>query len=236
MARTDTLGNFLTDVASAIRTKAGTSDLIQASTFDTAIENLPSGGVSTPTSVGELNDAIIELRDAFNTYMLAYPSTYEADSSEAITLYTPDANCQYYGIQKRSSGNYRIFWTSHPILILYNNISRINWGYSSSYDSSSTTIETTAMKFLPSVLTSGMSGNQFYVSSEYNTLSECVQRLQSNSTSYSVMTNTNGLGYVADTNYVVPYSNITYVDNRVNDGIWPLSTSKRISSNETIST
>lgn len=44
MARTNTLGNFLTDVADAIREKSGTSELIQASNFDTAIENIPSGG------------------------------------------------------------------------------------------------------------------------------------------------------------------------------------------------
>ena len=44
MARTDTLGNFLTDVANAIRTKSGTSGQIQASSFDTAIANLPGGG------------------------------------------------------------------------------------------------------------------------------------------------------------------------------------------------
>ena len=43
MARTDTLGNFLTDIADAIRTKAGTSDTITASDFDTAISNIPSG-------------------------------------------------------------------------------------------------------------------------------------------------------------------------------------------------
>ena len=44
MARTNTLGNFLTDVANAIRAKGGTSEPIQASYFDTAIANLPSGG------------------------------------------------------------------------------------------------------------------------------------------------------------------------------------------------
>lgn len=43
MARTDTLGHFLTDVADSIRTKAGTSEPIQASAFDTAILNIPSG-------------------------------------------------------------------------------------------------------------------------------------------------------------------------------------------------
>lgn len=46
MARVDTLGNFLTDIADAIREKGGTSDPIQASSFDTAIANLPSGGGS----------------------------------------------------------------------------------------------------------------------------------------------------------------------------------------------
>lgn len=46
MARTDTLGNFLTDVANAIRAKTGESGLIAANSFDTAIENIPSGGAS----------------------------------------------------------------------------------------------------------------------------------------------------------------------------------------------
>jgi len=44
MARTDTLPNFLTDVADAIREKKGTEETIQASDFDTEIVNLPSGG------------------------------------------------------------------------------------------------------------------------------------------------------------------------------------------------
>ena len=44
MARTDTLPHFLTDVADAIREKKGTSETIQASDFDTEIENLPDAG------------------------------------------------------------------------------------------------------------------------------------------------------------------------------------------------
>mgnify|MGYP000251266026 CR=1 FL=1 len=43
MARTDTLGNFLTDVADSIRTKKGTTDKILASNFDTEIESIESG-------------------------------------------------------------------------------------------------------------------------------------------------------------------------------------------------
>lgn len=50
MARTDSLPNFLTDVADAIREKKGTEETIQASDFDTEIANLPSGGGgATPT-------------------------------------------------------------------------------------------------------------------------------------------------------------------------------------------
>lgn len=43
MARTDNLTNYLTDIANAIRTKGGTVETINASQFDTAIANLPSG-------------------------------------------------------------------------------------------------------------------------------------------------------------------------------------------------
>lgn len=43
MARTDNLTNYLTDIANAIRTKGGTTGEINASQFDTAIANIPSG-------------------------------------------------------------------------------------------------------------------------------------------------------------------------------------------------
>lgn len=47
MARTNSLANFLTDVANAIRTKKGTESTIAASAFDTEILNLPSGTYQT---------------------------------------------------------------------------------------------------------------------------------------------------------------------------------------------
>lgn len=58
MARIDTLSNFLTDIANAIRNKKGSADLIQASQFDTEINNItgatifdiaPSGSGTTLT-------------------------------------------------------------------------------------------------------------------------------------------------------------------------------------------
>lgn len=44
MARVNNLTDFLTDVADAIREKKGTTEPINASDFDTEIQNLPSGG------------------------------------------------------------------------------------------------------------------------------------------------------------------------------------------------
>lgn len=46
MARTNNLNNFLTDVASAIREKKGSTDLIKASDFDTEIESITTGDVT----------------------------------------------------------------------------------------------------------------------------------------------------------------------------------------------
>lgn len=62
MARTNSLGNFLTDVATAIKTKKGDDTPILASDFDTEIENLPSGGgggeeyFTTTLSAGSYNN------------------------------------------------------------------------------------------------------------------------------------------------------------------------------------
>lgn len=48
MARIDNLGNFLTDVATSIRTKKGTTNTITPANFDTEIASIETGGV-TPT-------------------------------------------------------------------------------------------------------------------------------------------------------------------------------------------
>ena len=46
MARTDTLTNFLTDVANAIRNKKGTTSQISASNFDTEIASIQTSSSS----------------------------------------------------------------------------------------------------------------------------------------------------------------------------------------------
>ena len=51
MARTDTLGNFLTDVCNAVREKTGETGTIKASELDTKIQNISSGDVPTNAKI-----------------------------------------------------------------------------------------------------------------------------------------------------------------------------------------
>ena len=56
MARTDSLSNFLTDVANAIKTKKENMDSIPAQNFDTEILNITSGGLDTSDATATSSD------------------------------------------------------------------------------------------------------------------------------------------------------------------------------------
>ena len=83
MARTNTLGNFLTDVAIAIRNKKGTTDTILASNFDTEIASIESG-----VDINEyLSDTITKGTSSSGGWLktiikLRSPLTIEGNSAE----------------------------------------------------------------------------------------------------------------------------------------------------------
>ena len=70
MARTNSLTNYLTDVATAIKYKKGDNAPIIASNFDTEIENLPSGGEDW-TDIGYNNEPQ-SITNIHNITKLAY--------------------------------------------------------------------------------------------------------------------------------------------------------------------
>lgn len=74
MARTNNLTNFLTDVASAIKTKTGDSTAIPASQFDTKIANISTGHLDNT----EYNTAIDDLDDILqgSTPTTIYPPNW----------------------------------------------------------------------------------------------------------------------------------------------------------------
>ena len=89
MARVDSLGHFLTDVADAIREKKGTSDTIQASEFDTEITNLPSGGSSRdwsaigyngePKSISDAYDYAVEIKNNWDNTIIVLNYKFNGD-------------------------------------------------------------------------------------------------------------------------------------------------------------
>lgn len=101
MARTNTLSNFLTDVANAIRTKKGTEATIAASAFDTEILNLPGGTYQTKTLTISANgsqtitpdqgyDAIDEITITTQVPQKQLQSkTYSFNTNQTVEL-TPD--------------------------------------------------------------------------------------------------------------------------------------------------
>lgn len=119
MARTDTLGHFLTDIADAIREKTGESGTIQASSFDTQISNIPSGGT---TINGQLLNKLVQSGDVtkgdfvtMGTFNLNdrlstsnnYLLVSGASISNEANMY--DNNDNNYATISYSSGNPRIY-------------------------------------------------------------------------------------------------------------------------------
>ena len=75
MARIDTLINFLTDVAAAIKAKKGDSTSIPAADFDTEIANLPSGDDTMLISLIDRTATSIEIPEgttSIGAYAFAY--------------------------------------------------------------------------------------------------------------------------------------------------------------------
>lgn len=73
MARTNNLTNFLTDVATAIKTKTGDSTAIPASQFDTKIAGITTGYLTTD----EYTKANDDLDDILYQSTTGLPDTYQ---------------------------------------------------------------------------------------------------------------------------------------------------------------
>ena len=96
MARTNNLTDFLTDVATAIKTKKGSQTVIPASDFDTEILALPSQGVyQTKTVTITQNGTTIVTPDV----------NYDAIEGLEITTNVPSAQLQSKTVQITSNGN-----------------------------------------------------------------------------------------------------------------------------------
>lgn len=86
MARINNLTNFLTDVATAIRSKKGSEATIAAEDFDTEILNLPAQG--------EYQDKSLEITTNGN-YRVDPDTGYDAMTSVAIAVHISGEDATY---------------------------------------------------------------------------------------------------------------------------------------------
>ena len=104
MARTDNLNHFLTDVADAIRFRAGTSGSIAAADFDTEIENIPSSG-SNPNDFfdgdyASTSSGGTEYNFFREKYVKSTASLVPIDCTGKATLYKFFENCRWDHLPK----------------------------------------------------------------------------------------------------------------------------------------
>lgn len=225
MARTDTLPHFLTDVADAIREKKGTQETIQASDFDTEIENLPSGG-SSPANLTELNNILSDFEDYLDTLV----DNYTAYLDEPITIYTPDEASTSFMIQKRSNGKYRIVWSNYAYYLCLVSNSSQTFCHRENFS-----IYSKLSRAL--VIADERIGAQQvlgYYSNEFNDLEGLLLAIQnSNGSGISYTLYSSGFGYsgVLDSTWITPISNLPVFNS---DKITPFTNGKVLSHNTTI--
>lgn len=247
MARVDTLGHFLTDVADAIRAKKGSSDTIQASDFDTEIENLPSGGGINISSLNDYINAKEELFQKFDDFLNSKMDLYPAYTADAITIYAPN-NFKHYIVHKKSNGKYRIIWSNYNYACVFDNtlvgFFGLTMPYSNIFNNRPTPImdaKNIKTSLIPvnrneSYYNSYYNWDSQYYSNDFNTIEELYNAITNENGNITYYQYSNGIAYTAslDTPYLITYSNIPVVDRRNNN--FELIQSQIFSKNETIIT
>ena len=107
MARTDNLSNYLTDIATAIKAKTGSSAAIQASAFDTEIGNIDTGPDWTQIGYSEAPGSIeIGFNVAKNIY-----DNWDSSSRNYRQLYANNQSIIYFpSVQTNTTNMSRMFY------------------------------------------------------------------------------------------------------------------------------
>ena len=128
MAKTDNLGDFLKDVADSIRTKTGTTELINAQDFSTKILQIPSGGENT---LKNLLDATKTTKYLFSSYegddisnLIQYNDTSEVTNMSYMYQWCKATNFPQLNMSKVTNVSYMFYNCNNivtaPILNLSN--------------------------------------------------------------------------------------------------------------------
>ena len=192
---------------------------------------------STPTTMAEFGNAITNTLHLYQNYLKGTIANYPTSTSEATTLYTPNETNKYYIIVKNQQGKYLAIWTAWDIArITTSSNCKFSWINIYPYGKNQSGQWSSTVPFLQednyfNLL--GQDAQYTYYYSAFDTLTDAINGLKSNTTTYSSSLSS-GVGYSTySTDYVIPYTNMVVFDNKTS-GTFTQLTSKRISSNETI--
>lgn len=152
-------------------------------------KNSGGGGPTIPTTIEEAN---AHITSAFNDYLNYINTTYltnkQADTSENITLYTPDSQCKFYVIRKKD-GKYNIVWLNTCFLINRGNLSGsfVKGTLSNDYMSANVIADKLEVGAGANVYMSTSSTGQvgYYSSNNYDTIEDAINAMKNNQTQYT---------------------------------------------------
>ena len=202
------------------------------------------GGLPATNSYYQLKSNLNSILGEYSDYLKSLFSSYPVYTNNSVTLYTPDATCTNYFIQKRSSGKYRVIWFINSGNSEFTAIKNdTTFGYCSLYNQQyfpgfdENTLEYTSTNITPPPYPNPTPITKMaYYSNELNTIEDVItnMQLQNGSLTYTQWTSGSDFGGVLDSTYLIPYSNTLVYDLRNSTNEFVMS--QRISKNETIVT
>lgn len=190
-----------------------------------------STGSADPTieSINDITNYILGCFDNIDIILQKQVDNRPVYTNNAITLYTPDSECQNYVISQKTENAYRILWLQRPYVTNYQ-----TGLLSCGQDYNNNEAVTRANKFSTFTVQLKITNPNYsgygYGSSTYNSVQECIDAIQSNATSYTKLNNT----WWGSLNNSIIYSNTPAIINET--GSLNIDAIQKLSKNETIVT
>lgn len=195
--------------------------IVDVTNYASANVNVPIQG--TAETYPQLNAEISTITTDFSSKARIVLNTYNSATTQSVNLYTPNSGYTKYIIQKRDNGKYRILWVNSTRVVADSVIRK----FSLTINVSSNTYP---YEYAPEIVVSP-SGNILdlaYYSSEYDSPEICIQKMQSNETTYTSVNNSS-FGFANDSPKIFPYTNVGICNGNTGEFFIGLT---KISSNE----